>query len=378
MSTPSSQQGLGPAASVVEQMGWPPADRRRPMGPLLRVSVSVGITASSSRRITRFFSVSYSAPIRNPCVRLGVQDAWNTHAARARKGGQVTAPASPTVRRRRLAAELRRLRERASLTGDQVAEHMGWSASKVSRLENAHTPPRAPEIRKLLALYGAEDRTADLLELAREAQTSKGWWESYSQTLSPEYATLIGLEAEATATMSWAPLIVPGLLQTSDYAREVTNGLVEGIAPISPAETRRRVEARLARQQVLTRDNPLQFSAILDESVLFRRFGDRTVMQSQIKRLLALSERANITLRILPLDGPHPIGTGAFVLLQFDEVHDVTHRDVVYLEHLTGGRYVEEEEESFTYRRTFARLSDLALDEAKSQKMIASAHDTWR
>jgi transcriptional regulator with XRE-family HTH domain len=290
----------------------------------------------------------------------------------------VTVPASPTVRRRRLAAELRRLREHANLTGDQVAEHMGWSASKVSRLENAHTPPRAPEIRKLLALYGAADRIADLLELAREAQTSKGWWESYSQTLPPEYATLIGLEAEATATMSWAPLIVPGLLQTSDYAREVTNGLVEGIAPISPAETRRRVEARLARQQVLTRDNPLQFSAILDESVLFRRFGDRTVMQSQIKRLQDLSERANITLRILPLDGPHPIGTGAFVLLQFDEVHDVTHRDVVYLEHLTGGRYVEEEEESFTYRRTFARLSDLALDEAKSQKMIASAHDTWR
>jgi transcriptional regulator with XRE-family HTH domain len=307
-----------------------------------------------------------------------VQDAWNTPAVRALKGGQVTAPASPTVRRRRLAAELRRLRERASLTGDQVAEHMGWSASKVSRLENAHTPPRVPEIRKLLALYGAEDRTADLIELAREAQTSKGWWESYSQTLSPEYATLIGLEAEATATMNWAPFIVPGLLQTSDYAREVTNGLVEGIAPISPAETRRRVEARLARQQVLTRDNPLQFSAILDESVLFRRFGDRTVMQSQIKRLLALSERANITLRILPLDGPHPIGTGAFVLLQFDEVHDVTHRDVVYLEHLTGGRYVEEEEESFTYRRTFGRLSDLALDEAESQKMIASAHDTWR
>jgi len=322
--------------------------------------------------------VPYSASIRNACVRLGVQDAWNTPAVRALKGGQVTAPASPTVRRRRLAAELRRLRERASLTGDQVAEHMGWSASKVSRLENAHTPPRVPEIRKLLALYGAEDRTADLIELAREAQTSKGWWESYSQTLSPEYATLIGLEAEATATMNWAPFLVPGLLQTSDYAREVTNGLVEGIAPISPAETRRRVEARIARQQVLTRDNPLQFSAILDESVLFRRFGDRTVMQSQIKRLQDLSERTNITLRILPLDGPHPIGTGAFVLLQFDEVHDVTHRDVVYLEHLTGGRYVEEEEESFTYRRTFGRLSDLALDEAESQKMIASAHDTWR
>jgi transcriptional regulator with XRE-family HTH domain len=290
----------------------------------------------------------------------------------------VPVPASPTVRRRRLAAELRRLREHASLTGDQVAEHMGWSASKVSRIENAHTPPRAPEIKKLLALYGADDRAADLLELAREAETRKGWWEAYSQTLSPEYAALIGMEAEATAAMSWAPLIVPGLLQTSDYAREVTNGLIEGIAPISPGETRRRVEARLARQQVLTRNNPLEFSAILDQSVLFRRFGDRNVMQSQIKRLLDLSERDNITLRILPLDGLHPIGTGSFVLLQFDEIHDVTHRDVVYLEHLTGSRYVEEEEEAYTYRRTFDRLTDLALDESESRKIIASARDDWQ
>jgi transcriptional regulator with XRE-family HTH domain len=307
-----------------------------------------------------------------------MQDAWNTHAVRARKGGQVTVPASPTVRRRRLAAELRRLRERANLTGDDVAEHMGWSASKVSRLENAHTPPRSPELKKLLALYGAEDHAKDLLELAREAQISKGWWEANSQTLLPDYATLIGMEAEAKASMSWAPLIVPGLLQTSDYAREVTNGFVEGIAPVSPGETRRRVEARLARQQVLTRDSPLEFSAVLDQSVLYRRFGDRTVMQLQIKRLLELSERDNITLRILQLDGLHPIGTGAFVLLQFDEIHDVTHRDVVCLEHLTGSRYVEEEEEAFTYRRAFGRLSDLALDETKTRDLIVSARDTWQ
>ncbi len=288
-------------------------------------------------------------------------------------------PVSPTVRRRRLAAELRRLRERANLTGDQVADHMGWSASKVSRLENAHTPPRDAELRKLLKLYGVEGRdAAELVALAKEAATLKGWWETYSQTIPPEYSALIGMEAEARSVLSWAPLIVPGLLQTSDYAREVTNGLVEGIAPVSPGETRRRVEARLARQQVLTRDNPLEFSAILDESVLFRRFGDRNVMQAQAKRLLELSKRTNITLRILSLDGPHPIGTGAFVLLQFDEVHEVTHHDVVYLEHLTGGRYVEEEEECFTYRRTFDRLSDLAHDKAKSQELIASAHDSWQ
>jgi transcriptional regulator with XRE-family HTH domain len=290
----------------------------------------------------------------------------------------VTVPASPTVRRRRLAAELRRLREHANLTGDQVAEHMKWSASKVSRLENAHTPPRPAELKKLLALYGFADRATDLLELAQEAETGNAWWEKYSQSLSPEYAALIGMEVEATAEMSWAPLIVPGLLQTSDYAREVTNGFVEGIAPVSPRETIRRVEARLKRQEVLTRDNPLEFSAVLDQSVLARRFGNQNVMYDQVERLLKLSERANITLRILPLDGPHPIGTGAFVLLQFDEVHDVTHRDVVHLEHLTGSRYVEEEEEAFTYRRAFDRLSDLALDVAESREVLVSARDAWR
>jgi transcriptional regulator with XRE-family HTH domain len=285
--------------------------------------------------------------------------------------------ASPTVRRRRLAAELRRLREHADLTGDQVAERVGWSASKLSRIENSHTAPGPAEIRELAALYGVKGRAVEnLLALAKEA-AGKGWWETYSQTISPTYSTLIGWEAEARAALSWAPLIVPGLLQTSDYAREVTNGLVEGIAPISPGETRRRVAARLTRQEVLTRDNPLRFSTILDQSVLFRRFGDQTVMQSQINRLLDLSERANITLRILPLDGPHPIGTGAFVLLQLDELHDVTHRDVVYLEHLTGGSYVEEEEESFTYRRSFDRLSELALDEGKSREMLAAARDSW-
>jgi len=290
----------------------------------------------------------------------------------------VPEPASPTVRRRRLAAELRRLRERARLTGDQVADEMGWSPSKVSRIENAHTATRAAEVRKLLNLYGVQGRSAEeLVALAQEAVTLRGWWETYSQTLPPEYSALIGMEAEAQSALSWAPLIVPGLLQTGDYAREVTNGYLERIAPVPPSETRRRVEARLARQQVLTRDNPLQLRAILDQSVLHRRFGNRDVMKSQIDRLLDLSERDSISLRILPLDGPHPIGTGAFVLLQFDEVHDVIHRDVVYLEHLTGGRYVDEEDETFMYRRSFDRLSELALDETKSRDILAVAREAW-
>jgi transcriptional regulator with XRE-family HTH domain len=290
----------------------------------------------------------------------------------------VPEPASPTVRRRRLAAELRRLRERAGLTGDQVAERVGWSASKLSRFEHAHTVPRASEIRKLLALYGVEGQSAEeLLALAREA-AGKGWWETYSQTLPPEYSALIGMEAEARSALSWEPLIVPGLLQTSDYAREVTNGYLERIAPVPPSETRRRVEARLARQQVLTRENPLRLSVVLDESVLHRRFGNRDVMQSQMKQLLDLTERDNISLRILPLDGPHPIGTGAFVLLQFDAAHDVVYQDVVYLEHLTGGRYVEEEDEAYRYRRSFDRLSEISLDEVRSREMLTAARKTWK
>ena len=287
-------------------------------------------------------------------------------------------PTSPTVRRLRLAAELRRLRERAELTGDDVAKRVKWSASKVSRIETAQTTPRVSDIRKLLALYGIEGRDADeLLALAKEA-AGKGWWETYSPTLPPEYSALIGMEAEAQSASSWAAQTVPGLLQTADYAREVTNGYLERIAPVPPSETRRRVEVRLARQQVLTRDNPLELRAVLDQSVLYRRFGNRDVMNSQIKKLLDLSERANISLRILPLDGPHPIGTGAFVLLQFGDVHHVTYQDVVYIENLTGSRYVEEEDEVYWYGRSFDRLTELALDEAKSREVLTVARDEWK
>jgi transcriptional regulator with XRE-family HTH domain len=282
----------------------------------------------------------------------------------------VPEPASPTVRRRRLAAELRRLREHAELTGDEVAKRMKWSASKLSRFENAHSVPRTVEIRKLLALYDVEGSYADdLLALAQEAAQGRGWWETFSSTLPPEYAALIGMEAEALSALSWEPLVVPG--------REVTNGYLEQIDPVPPSETKRRVEARLARQQVLTRDNPLRLSAVLDQSVLQRRFGNPDVMCSQIKQLIEMSERDNISLRILPLNGRHPIGTGAFALLQFGEVHDITHQDVVYIENLTGGRYVEEEDEVFRYRRAFNRLSDLALDEQKSREMLVAARKTW-
>jgi hypothetical protein len=260
-----------------------------------------------------------------------------------------------------------------------VAKRVKWSASKISRIETSQTAPSVPDMRKLLTLYDIEGRYAEeLLALAKEA-AGKGWWETYSPTLPPEYAGLIGMEAEAKSALSWAAQIVPGLFQTEDYAREVTNGYLERIDPVPPSETRRRVEVRLARQQVLTRDNPLNLRAVLDQSVLYRRFGNRDVMKSQMEKLLELSEeRDNITLHILPLDGRHPIGTGAFLLFQFGDVHHVTHEDVVYIETLTGGRYVEEEEEVYRYRRSFDRLSELALDEEKSREMLTAAREAWK
>jgi transcriptional regulator with XRE-family HTH domain len=293
------------------------------------------------------------------------------------KVDRVPEPTSPTVRRRRLAAELRRLRERAGLTGDDVAKRVKWSASKVSRIETSQTAPSVPDMRKLLTLYDIEGRYAEeLLALAKEA-AGKGWWETYSPTLPPEYAGLIEMEAEAKSALSWAAQVVPGLFQTADYARSVTDGYLERIAPVPPSETKRRVEIRGKRQGVLTRDNPLELSAVLDEAVLYRRFGNRAVMKTQMKQLLELAERGNISLRILPLDGLHPIGTGAFVLLQFEEVHNVAYQDVVYIENLTGGRYVEEEDEVFNYKRSFDRLSELALDEAKSKEILTAARDKW-
>src|ERR1700760_4619659 len=204
----------------------------------------------------------------------------------------VPEPASPTVRRRRLAAELRRLRERADLTGDFVAGQMGWSASKVSRIENAHVAPRPTEIKKLLALYGIEGKYADeLMELAQEAKR-KGWWKAYSDALPDLHTNYIGLEAEATAAWHWSPEVVPGLLQTEDYAREVLR-TANGAAP--PREIERMIEARMVRQRLLHRDPPFKLTAVIDESVLMRLIGSDAIMLEQINRLLEGSEYPHLS-----------------------------------------------------------------------------------
>ncbi|MGO9082342.1 MAG: helix-turn-helix domain-containing protein [Streptosporangiaceae bacterium] len=288
--------------------------------------------------------------------------------------------APPTVRQRRLAAELRRLRELAEMTGEDAAARLGWSASKVSRIETHRTGVKATDLNRLLDLYrvGGTHR-AELLALAARSR-SRGWWEAYSDALPEQYATYIVLEAEARSALYWSPQTVHGLFQTPDYAREVIAAHMASTVTIPRGEVEQRVKTRLRRQAILSGDSPLSLSVVLDQSVLLRRFGTDSVMRDQLAHLAEASRQPNIRLQILPLDGRHPIGTGAFTILKFGDLPGVNvSADVVYLEQLTpSALYVEDENETFQYSQAFERLSDAALDPADSRDLVTrTAGEVW-
>jgi transcriptional regulator with XRE-family HTH domain len=289
----------------------------------------------------------------------------------------VPRPGSATVRNRRLAAELRRLRESGDFTGDDVAERLGWSASKVSRLENARQAPRFADVRRLLDLYGVDGTYREqLLQLARDA-VRRGWWEAFSDALPEQYASYIGLEIEAEEICQWETQVIPGLLQTEAYAQSVEQRS-HSTEVIPPSRVDARVEARLERQSVLTREAPLRLSVVLDEALLLRRYGGAAVMAEQMRHLQELADLPNLTLQVLPLDGPHPIATGSFTLLQFPLVGGIKFHDVVYIEHLNGCSYLEEETETYRHRLSFERLRAEALGPAESLERISRiARETW-
>jgi transcriptional regulator with XRE-family HTH domain len=279
---------------------------------------------------------------------------------------------SPSVRGRRLAAELRRLRERTGLTGEQVAERLGWSGSKVSRIELGHSGVKEADLRKLLKLYGVEEsQHEELVALARESG-QKDLLEVVAAGFPPDYAAYIHAEAEAKSVWNWDPQIVPGLLQTAEYARAVMRPW-NAMFPGPPGETGRRIEARMLRQQLLTRDPPLELSVVIDESVLHRRFGDSDVMRQQLERLDEASELPNVEIRVYPLDGDTPpLTTGAFSYMQFLRIHGVPRQDTVSVEHLEGTYYLEDEEQTYRYRAAFEYLVRHSLDQDQSRSLITS------
>jgi transcriptional regulator with XRE-family HTH domain len=277
----------------------------------------------------------------------------------------------PSVRARQLAAELRRLRDAATLTGEEAAGRLGWSPSKISRIETGTTAPGPADLRRLLDLYEVSGTQRGRLELLGQSAGQRGWWDAYSDTLGPEYTALIALEAEAESVRWYSPMLVPGLLQTERYAREViSSGLL--IAP--PGEVERRVQVKMTRQRVLAGDNPVQLSVVLDEAAVLRMVGGGGIMREQLAHLAKMASQPTVTVQVLPLSaGPHPATTGEFTILAFPEL---IAPDVVYLENMTSDLYVEREGEVYRYGMAFDRLRELALTPEKSAQLITEQADS--
>ncbi len=285
------------------------------------------------------------------------------------------APGSPTVRRRRLAAELRGIRESKGKSGDTVAAALKWSPSKISRYERARTGLRPREVERLLDYYEITGpRRALLLGLAEDA-AQKGWWEEFTDSLSEDYKQFIGLEHEATAMAIWHVDVVTGLLQTEEYARHII-GSYSRVEPVAPGMIGRLVRVRMRRQQVLDRDG-LQLSVVLDESVLKRRIGDEAVMYDQLQRLVKEADRPNLTLQVLPLDAQHSVFGESFVIFGFGQDADAMLQDVVSTEHLRSGFTLEGERDTYLHRIAFQMLVDAALDPVASRKLILETAETY-
>jgi transcriptional regulator with XRE-family HTH domain len=283
---------------------------------------------------------------------------------------------SPTVRGRRLAAELRRLRERTGLTGDEVANQLGWSGSKISRIELHRIGIKQADLRQLLDLYEVEDpHRSELQALARESRR-KGQLEKVTADLPHEYAEHLHAEADAESLWSWDPVLVPGLFQTESYAREMMLAW-QSMFPLPPSDLDRRQEARMIRQQILDRDPPPKISAVIDESVLHRRYGANSVMREQLQKLIEISELPHVTLHILPLDGAHPVTTGAFYYMKFAQVHEVPMHDLVTIEHMLRNYYVEGDE-TYMFWVAFEQLVTESLGVRESREFIRTAiRELW-
>ena len=273
---------------------------------------------------------------------------------------------SPTVRRKRLGIELRRLREHAELTCEDVGQRLECSGTRISRMETGRISVRPGDVRELLEVYGVSGAEADsLVQLAREARR-KGWWHTYGRVLPTWFEAYIGLESEAVRLHDFQSLVIPGLLQTEDYARAV---LRAGPHAGSSAEIDRQVALRMERQKILSQAEPPDVWMVLSESVLRVHVGGPAIMRAQLRRLAGVAERPNITLQVLPLATVahvHPVSP--FTMLEFPNTADPA---VVYLEHLTGSLFLENEDEVRRYRVIFDHLRAESLGTGESADLIA-------
>ena len=277
---------------------------------------------------------------------------------------------SPTVRHKRLTAELRRLRSESGLTRDDVASRLEWHPTKITRIETGQWTRLNPrDVRDLLDIYGVTDpgQREALVQLARESR-QKGWWHSYGDVLPSEYSHFIGLEAEAASVRTYQQVLVPGLLQTEDYARAVIRAFRPHDDNVGPD---RRVAVRPQRQQRVTGDRSLHLSAVLGEGVVHQIVGDRAITAAQLRFLAQTNDLPNVMIQVLPYAaGAHGAMVGSFEILGFPEPVDP---DVVYLENVASALFLEEPEDITRYVQVFDYLRAAALSPQATSDMLTAA-----
>jgi transcriptional regulator with XRE-family HTH domain len=262
----------------------------------------------------------------------------------------------PTVRRLLVGSMLRRLRTEKGITREEAADAIRASAWKIHRLENGQVGYKDRDLVDLLGLYGITDQQeiAALLELAREAN-SPGWWFRYGDVVPPWFRAYMDLEAAATLIRAYEGQLVPGLLQTADYARATIAGM---LLPQAPDEVERRVTLKLARQQILEDPDGPRLWAVVDEAALRRPVGGTQVMRGQLERLIDATRLANVVLQVLRLSvAVHPAMTGAFSILRFA---DQELPDVVYVEQLTNALYLDKLDDVNQYLQVMDNISTRA------------------
>ncbi|MTE19517.1 helix-turn-helix domain-containing protein [Streptomyces sp. TRM43335] len=271
---------------------------------------------------------------------------------------------NPTVRRRRLGQELRRLREQKGMTAEEVAERLLVSQSKISRLENGRRSISQRDVRDLCGVYEVEDRriVESLMQMAKESR-QQGWWHAFGDI---PYSVYIGLETDAASLRVYEPQVVPGLLQTQAYAEAVVAG---ALPEASAADVEKRVRVRLRRQdRIHDTRNPLRLWAVIDEAALRRTVGGRQIMRDQLERLLELSQLPHVTVQVLPFAmGAHPGLNGQYAILEFPDAVDST---VVYLEGVTSDLYLEKAGDVHSYSVMYEHLRAQALNVDQTREFV--------
>jgi Domain of unknown function (DUF5753)/Helix-turn-helix domain len=277
-------------------------------------------------------------------------------------------PGSPMLLRRRLAAELRRLRGGAGLNIDEVATHLCCSTSKVSRVETARVTAMQRDVKDMLDLYGVGGEQRDaLLALARRARRREDWWGAYRDV--PDVRTYVSLERAANSIRVFQPTTIPGMLQTEEYARLT---LTHTLPDLDGAQIQRLVASRMERGALLEGDDPPALEVVLDEAVLRRINGTRNLLRIQLRRLLDATRTPNVALQILPFSaGPHGGLAESFRILGFPDAADP---DLVHLEHPTGDLYLDDAGKVARYRKLFELARALALTPRRSTAFLAELH----